>query len=89
MIDEAHNIMDAVAGIHSCELKLSEIRRVREMLGVYVRKFGKRLGSEKRVLVGRVGRVVEGLRAWMENALEFKVRLEFTSMDLSIRTNKG
>jgi len=73
VIDEAHNIMDAVAGVHAAEIRLSDLRRAKTMLGVYVRRYGKRLGGERRVLVARVGRVVEGLREWMEAALSFKV----------------
>lgn len=74
IVDEAHNIMDAVANVYSADLKLSELRRGRQMLGVYVRKFGKKLKGENRVNVGRVGRVIDGLSEWMTSALQFKVR---------------
>ena len=60
VVDEAHNIMDAVAGVHGCEIGLADIRRAKEMLGTYVRRFGKRLGGERMVLVARIGRVEEG-----------------------------
>ena len=33
IIDEAHNIMDAVANVHAAEIKLSELKRARQMLG--------------------------------------------------------
>ncbi|CEJ82969.1 Putative ATP-dependent RNA helicase chl-1 [[Torrubiella] hemipterigena] len=72
IVDEAHNIMDAVANVYSADLKLSELRRGRQMLGVYVRKFGKKLKGENRVNVGRVGRVIDGLSEWMTSALQFK-----------------
>ncbi|KAH7253828.1 helicase C-terminal domain-containing protein [Fusarium redolens] len=72
IIDEAHNIMDAVANVHAAEIKLSDIRRGRAMLGVYVKKFGKKLKGVNRVNVGRVGRVIEGLGEWMDGALKFK-----------------
>lgn len=73
IVDEAHNIMDAVANVYSADLKLSELRRGRQMLGVYVRKFGKKLKGENRVNVGRVGRVIDGLSEWMTSALQLKV----------------
>ena len=73
VVDEAHNIIDAVAGVHKCELTLDDVKRAKVLLGVYVRKFGKRLGGQRRVLVARVGRVVDGLREWMEAALKFEV----------------
>ncbi|KAK5993076.1 ATP-dependent DNA helicase chl1 [Cladobotryum mycophilum] len=72
IVDEAHNIMDAIANVHAAELKLSDLQRGRGMLGVYVRRFGKKLKGVNRVNVGRVGRVIEGLTEWMEGALKFK-----------------
>uniref|UniRef100_A0A0D2XJG5 ATP-dependent DNA helicase CHL1 n=1 Tax=Fusarium oxysporum (strain Fo5176) TaxID=660025 RepID=A0A0D2XJG5_FUSOF len=53
IIDEAHNIMDAVANVHAAEIKLSDLRRGRAMLGVYVKKFGKKLKGVNRVNIGR------------------------------------
>ncbi|KAJ6443587.1 metaphase-anaphase transition protein (Mlo2) [Purpureocillium lavendulum] len=72
IIDEAHNIMDAVANVHAAELKLSDLRKGRGMLGVYVKRFGKKLKGENRVNVGRVGRVIDGLSEWMEGAKSLK-----------------
>lgn len=72
IVDEAHNIMDAVSNVHAAELRLSDLKRGRGMLGVYVKRFGKKLKGVNRVNVGRVGRVIEGLTAWMESALQFK-----------------
>ncbi|KAJ3518949.1 hypothetical protein NM208_g14321 [Fusarium decemcellulare] len=72
IIDEAHNIMDAVANVHAAEIRLSDLRRGRSMLGVYVKRFGKKLKGVNRVNVGRVGRVIEGLSEWMDGALKFK-----------------
>lgn len=72
IVDEAHNIMDAIAGVHAAEIRLSDLKRAKGMLGVYVRKFGKKLKGENRVNVGRVGRIIEGLSEWMQAALSFK-----------------
>ncbi|KAF6829645.1 DNA repair helicase [Colletotrichum plurivorum] len=72
IVDEAHNIMDAVANVYASEVRLSELRRARQMLGVYVRRFGKKLKGENRVFVGQVGRVIEGLTEWMDGALKLK-----------------
>ncbi|KAI1207506.1 DNA repair helicase [Annulohypoxylon truncatum] len=72
IIDEAHNIMDAVASVYASEVSLSELKRARQMLGVYVKKFGKKLKGENRVMVGQVARVVDGLRDWLESALALK-----------------
>ncbi|KAI1371603.1 DNA repair helicase [Hypoxylon crocopeplum] len=72
IVDEAHNIMDAVANVYASEVSLGELKRARQMLGVYVKKFGKKLKGENRVMVAQVARVVDGLREWLESALEFK-----------------
>ncbi|KEY74681.1 hypothetical protein S7711_05434 [Stachybotrys chartarum IBT 7711] len=72
IVDEAHNIMDAVSNVHAAELRLSDLKRGRGMLGVYVKRFGKKLKGVNRVNVGRVGRIIEGLTAWTEGALQFK-----------------
>ncbi|KAI1170110.1 helicase C-terminal domain-containing protein [Nemania sp. FL0916] len=72
IIDEAHNIMDAIANVYASEIRLSHLVRARPLLAVYVKKFGKRLKGENRVMVGQIARVVDGLRAWMEQALHAK-----------------
>jgi chromosome transmission fidelity protein 1 len=73
IIDEAHNIMDAIANVYASEICLSHLSRARPLLEVYVKKFGKKLKGENRVMVGQVARVVDGLRVWMENALNAEV----------------
>ncbi|ROT37810.1 DNA repair helicase [Sodiomyces alkalinus F11] len=72
IIDEAHNIMDAVANAYASQIRLGELKRARQMLGVYVKRFGKKLKGENRVFVGQIGRVVEGLSEWMDGALKLK-----------------
>ncbi|KAI1499272.1 helicase C-terminal domain-containing protein [Biscogniauxia marginata] len=72
IIDEAHNIMDAVANVYASEIGLRELRRARRMLGVYVKKFGKKLKGENRVMVAQVARVVDGLSEWLDGALKLK-----------------
>ncbi|KAG9249604.1 helicase C-terminal domain-containing protein [Emericellopsis atlantica] len=72
VIDEAHNIMDAIANVHAADIRLSDMKRAKGMLGVYVRRFGKKLGGVNRVNVGRVGRIIEGLSEWMQQATQLK-----------------
>ncbi|KAK0625169.1 helicase C-terminal domain-containing protein [Bombardia bombarda] len=72
IIDEAHNIMDAVANVYAAEIRLSELRRARQMLGVYVKRFGKKLKGENRVMVAQVAKVVESLTEWLDGALKAK-----------------
>lgn len=73
IIDEAHNIMDAVANVFAAEIRLSELRKARQILGFYVKRFGKKLKGENRVLVARVAKVVDGLSTWLDKTLSSKV----------------
>ncbi|OIW26223.1 DNA repair helicase [Coniochaeta ligniaria NRRL 30616] len=72
IIDEAHNIMDAVSNVYAAEIRLSDLRRARQLLGIYVRRFGKKLKGENRVMVAQVGRVVDSLSEWLDGALKAK-----------------
>ncbi|KAK0668421.1 putative ATP-dependent RNA helicase [Cercophora samala] len=72
IIDEAHNIMDAVANVYAADIRLSELRRGRQMLGVYVKRFGKKLKGENRVMVAQIGKVVESLKDWLEAQQQVK-----------------
>lgn len=75
IVDEAHNIMDAVASVHAAEIRLSELKKARGALGVYFKRFGKRLKGENRVMVAQVVKVIDGLSGWLTTALaEKKVR---------------
>ncbi|RYP63853.1 hypothetical protein DL771_009081 [Monosporascus sp. 5C6A] len=72
IVDEAHNIMDAVANVYAAEIALTELKQARQMLAVYVKKFGKKLKGENRVMVAQVARVVDGLSEWLDGALKLK-----------------
>lgn len=65
IIDEAHNIMDAISGVHAAEIKMSDLQCARRMLGAYIRRFGKKLKGKNRVQVAQVGRVITSLLKWM------------------------
>ncbi|KAM3072072.1 ATP-dependent DNA helicase chl1 [Clarireedia jacksonii] len=72
IIDEAHNLMDAISGIYGSEISLRELRLGREMLGAYLKKFAKRLMGKNRVYVAQVVRVVDSLVGYLEGKLEGK-----------------
>ncbi|KAK4179564.1 putative ATP-dependent RNA helicase [Triangularia setosa] len=72
IIDEAHNVMDAVANVYAADIRLSELRRGRQMLGVYVKRFGKKLKGENRVMVAQIGKVMESLKDWLEGQLQVR-----------------
>jgi chromosome transmission fidelity protein 1 len=72
IIDEAHNIMDAVSNVYAAQIRLSELRKARQALGVYVKRFGKKLKGENRVMVAHVAKVVDSLSQWLAGAMEAK-----------------
>lgn len=74
IIDEAHNIMDAIAGVHAAEIRLGELKRGRQMLGVYVKRFGKKLKGENRMLVAQLTKVIDALTEWMDGASSVAAR---------------
>ena len=73
IIDEAHNLMDAIAGIHGVEITLSQLKRARLQLATYLQKFRNRLKGKNRVYVAQVVRVVDSLVGYLEGRLTAQV----------------
>lgn len=61
IIDEAHNLMDAVEGICSAQVTLAQLRLARESLMTYLQKFRNRLKGSNRMYVTQVVRVIDSL----------------------------
>ena len=61
IIDEAHNLMDAVEGICSAQVTLMQLRLARESLVIYLQKFRNRLKGSNRMYVTQVVRVIDSL----------------------------
>jgi chromosome transmission fidelity protein 1 len=55
IIDEAHNLMDAISGIYSITVILAQLKRSRPQMGVYLLKFRNRLVGKNRVYVAHGG----------------------------------
>lgn len=73
IIDEAHNLMDAIAGIESVEVSLKQLKRARAQLGRYLQKFRNRLKGKNRVYVAQVVRVIDSLAGYLESRLTLPV----------------
>jgi len=73
IIDEAHNLMDAISGIHGVEVSLKQLRAARAQLGVYLQKFRNRLKGKNRVYVAQVVRVIDSLTGYLEGRLALPV----------------
>ena len=61
IIDEAHNLMDAIAGIHSVTVSLSQLQTAIAQLTTYARKFKNRLKGKNRNYVAQVIRLVSSI----------------------------
>ncbi|PCH02256.1 Helicase-like, DEXD box c2 type [Penicillium occitanis (nom. inval.)] len=61
IIDEAHNLMDAISNIHSVSVTLEQLRTSLFQLTTYARKFQTRLKGKNRVYVTQVIRLVSAL----------------------------
>lgn len=81
IIDEAHNLMDAIAGIHSVSVSLSQLETAMSQLTTYARKFKTRLKGKNRSylaqvirLVGSIAGHLSGLAKQKGGALEGSVQ---------------
>ncbi|KAJ5999187.1 hypothetical protein N7451_006997 [Penicillium sp. IBT 35674x] len=61
IIDEAHNLMDAIAGIHSVTVSLYQLQTAISQLTTYARKFKTRLKGKNRSYLAQVIRLVSSI----------------------------
>ena len=61
LIDEAHNLMDAIASMNSTTVSLSQLQQARKQLIHYLQRFRNRLKGKNRVYVTQIVRVLDSL----------------------------
>ncbi len=66
IIDEAHNLMDAISNIHSITIAHTQLKRCRAQLGIYLQRFRNRLKGKNRVYVTQVVRLLDSLSGFLE-----------------------
>lgn len=66
IIDEAHNLMDAIAGIYGISVTLTQLKKARGGLGTYLQKFKNKLKGKNRVYVAQVVRLLDSLATYLE-----------------------
>lgn len=66
IIDEAHNLMDAIAGIYSVSVTLSQVQRARSQLTMYLQKFRNRLKGKNRVYVAQIIRILDSIVNYLQ-----------------------
>lgn len=65
IIDEAHNLLDAIANMHSVSISLTQLKLSRAQLGGYLLKFRSRLKGKNRVYVTQLVRLLDSLTAYL------------------------
>jgi chromosome transmission fidelity protein 1 len=72
IIDEAHNLMDAIAGIHSVSVSLSQLETAMSQLTTYARKFKTRLKGKNRSYLAQVIRLVGSIAGHLRGIAQQK-----------------
>ncbi|PNS21686.1 hypothetical protein CAC42_1540 [Sphaceloma murrayae] len=67
IIDEAHNLMDAILGIYTAEITMAQLNAARQQLMTYLAKFRTRLAGKNRVYVTQTVRLLDSLIASLSN----------------------
>lgn len=66
IIDEAHNLMDAISNIYSVTLSELQLSQARTQLVIYLQKFRGRLKGKNRAYITQLLRVLDSLQSFLE-----------------------
>ncbi|KAL8805582.1 MAG: hypothetical protein Q9182_001847 [Xanthomendoza sp. 2 TL-2023] len=66
VIDEAHNLMDAITNMHSIAITQSQLHRCKWQLRTYLLKFRHRLKGKNRVYVTQTVRLIDSVSACLD-----------------------
>ncbi|MCJ1358116.1 MAG: ATP-dependent DNA helicase chl1 [Icmadophila ericetorum] len=89
IIDEAHNLMDAISGIYSSTVTLSILRQSRTQIGLYLQKFRNKLKGKNRVYVTQVVRLIDSLITYLDDKLANTKSSDGTANLGDLLTGKG
>ncbi|KEQ70137.1 ATP-dependent RNA helicase chl1 [Aureobasidium namibiae CBS 147.97] len=67
IIDEAHNLMDAISGIHTVEVSLQQFHLARAQLTTYLQRFRNRLKGKNRVYITQVVRLLDSISSFLQS----------------------
>ncbi|GAB1205703.1 ATP-dependent DNA helicase chl1 [Aspergillus pseudonomiae] len=89
VIDEAHNLMDAISNIHSVTITLSELQTSLFQLTTYARKFKTRLKGKNRNYIAQVIRLVTSITDHLKTILERNQASEGPVQPSDLMSGKG
>ncbi|KAI4839694.1 DNA repair helicase [Aureobasidium sp. EXF-8845] len=88
IIDEAHNLMDAISSIHTVEVSLQQLHLARAQLTAYLQRFRNRLKGKNRVYVIQVVRLLDSISSFLQS-LEAKKGAEGILQATNLLKGKG
>jgi chromosome transmission fidelity protein 1 len=89
IIDEAHNLMDAISNIHSVVVTLDQLRTALSQLATYARKYRTRLKGKNRVYVTQVIRLVNSIADSVQSIGESQKSVERIVRYSELMAGKG
>ncbi|KAA8645507.1 DNA helicase [Aspergillus tanneri] len=89
IIDEAHNLMDAISNIHSVTITLSQLQTSIIQLTTYARKFKARLKGKNRSYIAQTIRLVGSIADHLRSILVDTSSLEGCVQPSDLMTGKG
>jgi chromosome transmission fidelity protein 1 len=89
IIDEAHNLMDAIAGIHSATVTLSQLQTSLSQLTIYARKFKTRLKGKNRTYVAQVIRLISSIAEYLQSVMKSNAAPEGSVQASELMAGKG
>lgn len=89
IIDEAHNLMDAISNIHSVTVTLSQLQTSLSQLTTYARKFKTRLKGKNRSYVAQVIRLISSIADHLQSVFKNNLALEGSVRGSDLMAGKG
>ncbi|PWY67574.1 DNA repair helicase [Aspergillus heteromorphus CBS 117.55] len=89
IIDEAHNLMDAVSNIHSVTVTLSQLETSIAQLTTYACKFKTRLKGKNRSYIAQIIRLLNSIFQHLRSILENEKASEGAVLPSSLMSGKG
>lgn len=66
IIDEAHNLMDAIANINTVAITQQQLKRSKALLNVYLQRFRNRLKGKNRIYIVQVVRLLDSIDGFFD-----------------------
>ena len=89
IIDEAHNLMDAISDTLAVSMRLSQLRAATEQVRAYVQRFKNRLKGKNRVYVTQVVRLLNSVTEYLQQTCDESKHCEFSLTAARLMSGKG